>query len=284
MKTYKHVINGETVEIDRGIWALKSDAVPCLFPNLPSYLSSQRKKRRSPKKRATAAKNEQPMSRDRPTDFQPEPPVPVKAFDFVNILESSGSLQLPKNWRSAALEEEPGERRQIVFYDAGMKAGAYTILKSVVIREDLSFVVHANGKLLQRSLVDLQIRSSKDVEAILQIVHIKQFCRGCSHSALSSSSVAEKVGDILYHKDCLVLTDADRGMCTFCASLTKSLKRKLRKTQPRKKVRVAASVLRKRLIRATAARERKKREVQRLSEKLKDAFMISLDDIVQDLP
>lgn len=224
------------------------------------------------------------MSRDRPTDFQPEPPVPVKAFDFVNILESSGSLQLPKNWRSAALEEEPGERRQIVFYDAGMKAGAYTILKSVVIREDLSFVVHANGKLLQRSLVDLQIRSSKDVEAILQIVHIKQFCRGCSHSALSSSSVAEKVGDILYHKDCLVLTDADRGMCTFCASLTKSLKRKLRKTQPRKKVRVAASVLRKRLIRATAARERKKREVQRLSEKLKDAFMISLDDIVQDLP
>lgn len=115
VKTYKHVINGETVEIDRGIWALKSDAVPCLFPNLPSYLSSQRKKRRSPKKRATAAKNEQPMSRDRPTDFQPEPPVPVKAFDFVNILESSGSLQLPKNWRSAALEEEPGERRQIVF-------------------------------------------------------------------------------------------------------------------------------------------------------------------------
>lgn len=51
VKTYKHVINGETVEIDRGIWALKSDVVPCLFPNLPSYLSSQRKKRRSPKKK-----------------------------------------------------------------------------------------------------------------------------------------------------------------------------------------------------------------------------------------
>lgn len=51
VKTYKHVINGETVEIDRETWALKSDAVPCLSPNRPSYLSSQRKKRRSPRKK-----------------------------------------------------------------------------------------------------------------------------------------------------------------------------------------------------------------------------------------
>ncbi|CAN7946337.1 unnamed protein product, partial [Ixodes pacificus] len=51
VKTYKHVINGKIVEIERGNWALKSDAVPTRFPNLPSYLSSTIKKRRSPKKR-----------------------------------------------------------------------------------------------------------------------------------------------------------------------------------------------------------------------------------------
>ncbi|KAH6935627.1 hypothetical protein HPB50_007090 [Hyalomma asiaticum] len=55
-------------------------------------------------------------------------------------------------------------------------------------------------------------------------------------------------------------------------------------TRSKRKVPVAASVLRKRLIRATAARERKKADVKRLSEKLKNALTATLDDIIRDLP
>lgn len=39
LKTYKTVINGETVETERGKWDLTKDAVPTIFPNLPSYCS-----------------------------------------------------------------------------------------------------------------------------------------------------------------------------------------------------------------------------------------------------
>src|SRR5688572_23793678 len=37
LKKYIHVINGEKVEMDRGKWELTKDAVPTIFPNLPSH-------------------------------------------------------------------------------------------------------------------------------------------------------------------------------------------------------------------------------------------------------
>lgn len=41
LKTYTHVINGQTVETPRGRWDLQNDAIPTLFPNIPKYLSSK---------------------------------------------------------------------------------------------------------------------------------------------------------------------------------------------------------------------------------------------------
>ncbi|KAL1445033.1 hypothetical protein MTO96_045246 [Rhipicephalus appendiculatus] len=38
-RTFKHVINGEVVEIDRERPALTDDAVPTIFPDAPSYLT-----------------------------------------------------------------------------------------------------------------------------------------------------------------------------------------------------------------------------------------------------
>lgn len=78
-------------------------------------------------------------------------PVPQQCTVFAQIVENSAAIRLPANWRMAAPEKEPGQRRQIVFYVAGMKAGAYTILKSVVARDDITYVVHRNWKLLQQS-------------------------------------------------------------------------------------------------------------------------------------
>lgn len=46
VKKYTHVINGEKVEMDRGRWELTDDAVPTIFPNLPKYFSSRKRKTR----------------------------------------------------------------------------------------------------------------------------------------------------------------------------------------------------------------------------------------------
>ncbi|KAL3242382.1 hypothetical protein MRX96_047791 [Rhipicephalus microplus] len=198
-------------------------------------------------------------------------------------MENSASLRLPRNWQLSIVEDEPENSRQAVFYETGMSAGVYSIMKSVVIR-DLTYVISANRKLLQESLVDVRVRSQKDVEAIVQIVHSMKVWLGCTRSEVRGSGKSAEGSEAVHHKDCTVLTNADKGMCAMCVGVAKILKKKALSKQPRKKVAVAASILRKRLIRATAARERKKAEFQRLSIKLKNAFVNTVDDIVKDLP
>ncbi|XP_023217343.1 uncharacterized protein LOC111619757, partial [Centruroides sculpturatus] len=52
IKTFKHHINGQLVEIEREKWTLTSDAYPTIFPNLPKYLTRKLpKERNSPSKR-----------------------------------------------------------------------------------------------------------------------------------------------------------------------------------------------------------------------------------------
>ncbi|KAH8038181.1 hypothetical protein HPB51_024712 [Rhipicephalus microplus] len=275
VKTYKHAIDGQVVEIDRGCWALQPEAVPCQFPNVPSYLSKTIKRRRSPKDRASLP-NKVVLVATPSDEYQQEVPDPVHDIDFAQIVENGSSLKLPKNWRMADLEEDTGKPRQVIFYKAGMKDDVYAILKSVAIHEDLTYVIHANGRLLRSWDAEINIFSAQDVEAIVQIVHAKQFCRGCPLIDVTNSSrVTKKVGGRLHHNDCAVLTDADKEVCAACANLTKSLKRKATSTRSKRKVPVAASALRKRLIRATAARERKKADVKHLSEKLKNHSMPS---------
>ncbi|KAH8040506.1 hypothetical protein HPB51_011202 [Rhipicephalus microplus] len=281
VKTYKHAIDGQVVEIDRGCWALQPEAVPCQFPNVPSYLSKTIKRRRSPKDRASLP-NKVVLVATPSDEYQQEVPDPVHDIDFAQIVENGSSLKLPKNWRMADLEEDTGKPRQVIFYKAGMKDDVYAILKSVAIHEDLTYVIHANGRLLRSWDAEINIFSAQDVEAIVQIVHAKQFCRGCPLIDVTNSSrVTKKVGGRLHHNDCAVLTDADKEVCAACANLTKSLKRKATSTRSKRKVPVAASALRKRLIRATAARERKKADVKHLSEKLKNALTATLDDIIK---
>ncbi|KAH6924567.1 hypothetical protein HPB50_019605 [Hyalomma asiaticum] len=133
----RHVIDGQVVEIDRGCWALQPDAVPCQFPNVPSYLSRTIKRRRSPKERASLP-NKVVLVTTPSVECQQEVPDPVHNIDFAEIVENGSSLKLPKNWRMGDLEEDTGKPRQVVFYNAGMKDDVYAILKSVAIHEDLT--------------------------------------------------------------------------------------------------------------------------------------------------
>lgn len=49
----------------------------------------------------------------------------------------------------------------------------YTFLKSAAIRGELTYVIHANGRLLCRCDVRIDIFSVQDVKAIIQTVHVK---------------------------------------------------------------------------------------------------------------
>ncbi|KAH6932517.1 hypothetical protein HPB50_006816 [Hyalomma asiaticum] len=137
VKTYKHVIDGQVVEIDRGYWALQPDAVPCQFPNVPSYLSRMIKRRRSPKETASLP-NKIVLVATPSVECQQEVPDPMHNIDLTQIVKNGSSLMFPKNWRMGDLEEDTGKPRQVVFYNAGMKDDVYAILKSVAIHEDLT--------------------------------------------------------------------------------------------------------------------------------------------------
>ncbi|XP_040073445.1 uncharacterized protein LOC120845949 [Ixodes scapularis] len=60
-KTFKHVINGELVELDRERPVLTDDAVPTIFPNAPSYLTRPVPKKR--KERNLADRGTPPVKR-----------------------------------------------------------------------------------------------------------------------------------------------------------------------------------------------------------------------------
>jgi len=53
LKKYFHIINGQTVETDRGRWNLSHDAIPTIFPSLPKYLTSRVTKPRQRKPRTS---------------------------------------------------------------------------------------------------------------------------------------------------------------------------------------------------------------------------------------
>ncbi|KAH6945607.1 hypothetical protein HPB50_009291 [Hyalomma asiaticum] len=63
VRSYKHVINGEPVEIPRDRPTLTVDAIPTIFPNLPAYLS-----KKLPPKRKTVSSNGGATSKRRKVD------------------------------------------------------------------------------------------------------------------------------------------------------------------------------------------------------------------------
>lgn len=83
LKTYVHVINGETVHIPRGKWSLAKDAVPKVFPNRAASLSKPPgRKRRS---RCETAKRPA-LHRGSQCNYRGQP-------------EDMNSAMLPSGWR-----------------------------------------------------------------------------------------------------------------------------------------------------------------------------------------
>ena len=73
LKTFKHIIDGQTVEMEREKWKLSPDAEPTIFPNLPQYLSHKLPKPRQRKQRMQPVASSTPMMIDDPETNEPEP-------------------------------------------------------------------------------------------------------------------------------------------------------------------------------------------------------------------
>ncbi|XP_049524154.1 uncharacterized protein LOC125945856 [Dermacentor silvarum] len=115
LKTYVHVINGETVEIPRGKWSLVDGALPKIFPNLPSYLTKPADKRRKRKRESNGSTNHgtaSPQSEeascsiipaDAVKDNMPEPCAPW--FSEMECVE------LPPSWQRITVENSSGPQK-----------------------------------------------------------------------------------------------------------------------------------------------------------------------------
>jgi len=87
LKTYKHVINGEVIETERGRWELMKDAEPTIFPNLPLYLSRNTSKPRQPKVRIATDEKVKTSSNE----------LPCTSGEFFDIDMNSAHLNLPSH-------------------------------------------------------------------------------------------------------------------------------------------------------------------------------------------
>ncbi|KAL1474164.1 hypothetical protein MTO96_038185, partial [Rhipicephalus appendiculatus] len=123
-RTFKHVINGEVVEIDRERPALTDDAVPTIFPDAPSYLTKavprKRKERSIADCETPSAKRMTPSKNDVASqDFGDEgvgddaAPAPLHPFQqhtgaLVDFLAASGltAVVSDKEGFFAVMEED----------------------------------------------------------------------------------------------------------------------------------------------------------------------------------
>lgn len=204
---------------------------------------------RSPKKRDEAPRCAAPVTCQSPSEKQQQQHSGnLESTDLASIIEKGVSLRLPRNWRMSALEEEPEVRRNVcrrLLHPEKRCDKKEPEVRCFRQRKTTAEVACRRADALtERRRSDL---ANCAQHAVLPWMH--------QSDIKGSTNAAESNGNIVYHKNCSVLTDADRGVWPMCVTMTKVLKRQAMSKQPRKKVPIAASVLRKWLIRATAARE-----------------------------
>ncbi|KAH7985938.1 hypothetical protein HPB52_025297 [Rhipicephalus sanguineus] len=122
-RTFKHVINGEVVEIDRERPALTDDAVPTILPDAPSYLTKalprKRKERSISDCETPSAKRMTPSKNDVASqDFGDEgvgddaAPAPLIHFNSVETSNSAATVDKENvgKWSGGSSAEEKRKR------------------------------------------------------------------------------------------------------------------------------------------------------------------------------
>lgn len=204
LKTYVHVINGETVESPRGKWSLVDGALPKIFPNLPSYLTKPADKRRKRKRESNGATNHgtaSPQSEeascsiipaDAVEDNMPEPCAP--SFSEIECVE------LPPSWQRITVEN--GSGKFAAFFTLKSENEALQIEKCVVVDSDRVATASGRGR-EAKAFLSVNIETMHDLSDLLSNVHKLHACSGYDVQGNSCISLR-----------CQALSK--QQMCSFC--------------------------------------------------------------------
>ncbi|KAL1418470.1 hypothetical protein MTO96_005714 [Rhipicephalus appendiculatus] len=220
-RTFKHVINGEVVEIDRERPALTDDAVPTIFPDAPSYLTKALPRNRKERsiadcetpsaKRMTPSKNDV-ASQDFGDEGVGDNAVPAPLHPFQQVMPPSALCSktvLPNDpaslyfaWHTST---EPGDVRVLkhVIFSASPEADA---------QDEYAHV----SKTYCRGMKVEECRVSTDDYASSALERAETFllCPGCNIEPVIGNKCV-RFGAQYFAKNCSVTT-VDGKACLRC--------------------------------------------------------------------
>uniref|UniRef100_A0A0K8RML9 THAP-type domain-containing protein n=1 Tax=Ixodes ricinus TaxID=34613 RepID=A0A0K8RML9_IXORI len=219
---YSHIINGQTILIDRGQWTLKKDAVPCLFPNGPEHPSKPTAK--SSKRKALAQAAPTSVTPDVTITDEPEADdedssrtdTRTNVSDICS--EISGTRSPFEGW---SLQRTPDDH--VIFYKLVEKQGVVSVTRAVTLRKNLPLVVSVGGKLVpeasyrSRSTTRPCISTLEELGVFLDYIDSLKVCAGCPlelFQTVTTSVTAVGNGDMWRRKTCMVLSE--QTTCRGC--------------------------------------------------------------------
>ncbi|XP_075526178.1 uncharacterized protein LOC142557858 isoform X1 [Dermacentor variabilis] len=300
VKDFVHNINGEVVAIPRDKWALKEDAVPCLFPNCPKYLSKPSKKRKLPtvrparevkrRKKQNGGENENAVpnesdhsERVRSTDDAVAIESPASLFAELSTIAKAG--ERVEGWSTEAVDDT------VVLFKLVLENAIPRIEKAVTISSDLELTVSANGLLVPSSIyatnTSVQRTSLRDLKYLLSYTDQMKPCEGIPaklYPEIESSTVATKGGETWRRKTCTVISL--NTTCPECKMLSKLFMDRMKKRQHRKPRQrsICLKPLRRKAIRATLKREKLKHELAVVKNSLHNITEAKIDSALHILP
>ena len=240
IRDFTTVVGNDTVSIPRERPTLTADAVPTLFPNLPSYLSKNVTKRKSPRKRPLPDTRSvkhcklQDSSRDDGLSYELQQ-LARETFTFAEIKLEARFLAQSVDWVVTVTDECVG------FAQLDVGSGGVSVNRSVVVTSNLSvsvYVRQVNVPLPE----NLRYVSNREhlARLLLQVKEYKLCCGNDDPNLtkfVKNCTLATFDGKVSKHRQCLAVAAENDTRCANCRQLrilllnTKSpYKNKLRRT------------------------------------------------------
>ncbi|KAH8038995.1 hypothetical protein HPB51_004673 [Rhipicephalus microplus] len=221
-RTFKHVINGEVVELERKRPALTDDAVPTIFPDAPLYFTKHVRKRR--KERELANRYAQPPKRMALDEGMPDSEL-TESVDVQSASETSDHLFSIISPPSAfcteiVLTNEPGELC-FGWHIRGEKCRDVLVHKHVLGTDGCSETTQEQAetslcRIYSRNVKvdEFFVATESDALAALKKADALFLCPGCGIEPIKTGQCT-KFGESYYSHACSVTT-AEGKQCLRC--------------------------------------------------------------------
>jgi THAP domain len=240
-RKYSCVIAGKIVELDRGRPTLRDNAVPHVFPNLPSYLTKQITNKR--KQRTSSVTDSQPCKKAKnrfipAIDSMPNESELTDHITFTDLCQQSAAL-CPPSW-SKFLDDHC-----LSFCKLAVIDGQGSVVCSVNITEDMNFTVFYMGR-QARIQLNSNICTPNDLSSVFRCLEELHACPGNGEEwlkdVIKNSRVAVREKNTWRHVCCSRLTKKER--CVACSNFRRVLQTVAARKRVHAKVRKRALHLR----------------------------------------